>query len=415
MKLRLTKAEKSWILYDVGNSAFVLLSATLLPIYFNSIAADAGLNDAQYLAFWGYAASAATLAVALLGPALGALADTKGFKKPIFRLTILAGACGCAALGFARQWLVFLAIYVVAKVGFSASLIFYDSMLSDVTEPERMDQVSSHGYAWGYIGSCIPFTLCLGLVLGAEGIGLTMTAAITLSLFIIALWWLLLSLPLLRSYRQRHFVERRPHVVAESFRRLGRTFANVKREKKIFLFLLAFFFYIDGVYTIIDMATAYGTALGFDTAGLLLALLVLQIVAFPCSIFFGRIAVKYRAEHLILVCILAYFGIALFAMLLSTQTQFWVLAVLVGMFQGGVQALSRSYFTKIIPVEQSGEYFGLMDICGKGASFLGTTLVGVVSQATGDIHLGVGVIAVLFALGAVLFRVAVRVPLEKEE
>ena len=413
MKLRLTKAEKNWILYDVGNSAFVLLSATLLPIYFNSIAADAGLNDAQYLAFWGYAASAATLAVALLGPALGALADTKGYKKPIFRLTILAGACGCAALGFARQWLVFLAIYVIAKVGFSASLIFYDSMLSDVTEPERMDQVSSHGYAWGYIGSCIPFALCLGLVLGAERIGLTMTAAIMLSLWIIALWWLLLSLPLLRSYRQRYFVERRPRAVAESFRRLGHTLANVKREKNIFLFLLAFFFYIDGVYTIIDMATAYGTALGFDTAGLLLALLVLQVVAFPCSIFFGRLAVRYRAEQLILVCILAYFGIALFAMILSTQAQFWVLAVLVGIFQGGVQALSRFYFTKIIPAEQSGEYFGLMDICGKGASFLGTTLVGVVSQATGDIHLGVGVIAVLFAVGAVLFCLAVRVPPEK--
>lgn len=407
-EIEIDQSGKNWILYDVGNSVFVLLSATLLPIYFNSIAADAGLNDAQYLAFWGYAASAATLAVALLGPALGALADTKGYKKPIFRLTILAGACGCAALGFARQWLVFLAIYVIAKVGFSASLIFYDSMLSDVTEPERMDQVSSHGYAWGYIGSCIPFALCLGLVLGAERIGLTMTAAIMLSLWIIALWWLLLSLPLLRSYRQRYFVERRPRAVAERFRRLGRTLANVKREKNIFLFLLAFFFYIDGVYTIIDMATAYGTALGFDTAGLLLALLVLQVVAFPCSIFFGRLAVRYRAEQLILVCILAYFGIALFAMILSTQAQFWVLAVLVGIFQGGVQALSRSYFTKIIPAEQSGEYFGLMDICGKGASFLGTTLVGVVSQATGDIHLGVGVIAVLFAVGAVLFCLAVR-------
>ena len=145
----------------------------------------------------------------------------------------------------------------------------------------------------------------------------------------------------------------------------------------------------------------------------MLALLVLQVVAFPCSIFFGRLAVRYRAEQLILVCILAYFGIALFAMILSTQAQFWVLAVLVGIFQGGVQALSRSYFTKIIPAEQSGEYFGLMDICGKGASFLGTTLVGVVSQATGDIHLGVGVIAVLFAVGAVLFCLAVRVPPEK--
>lgn len=414
MKFKLTKSEKHWILYDVGNSAFVLLVSTIMPIYFNALAEGAGLSDTAYLAYWGYAASAATLAVALLGPVFGTLADTKGFKKPLFLLTILVGAVGCISLGFAKQWLLFLIIYVIAKIGYNGSLIFYDSMLSDITARERMDRVSSHGYAWGYIGSCIPFLVCLALVLGAGSIGLSMETAMMLSFAIVALWWIGMSLPLLREYRQKHYVERQPHAIAESFRRLGRTFANVRKEKKIFIFLLAFFFYIDGVYTIIDMATAYGTALGFDTTGLLLALLVTQIVAFPFAILFGRLAQKYPTENLITVCILAYTGIAVFAMFLSTQTQFWILAVLVGMFQGGVQALSRSYFTKIIPAAQSGEYFGLMDICGKGASFVGTTLVGVVSQATNNINLGVGVIAILFVVGIFCFRKAVNLPSANE-
>ena len=414
MKFKLTKSEKHWILYDVGNSAFVLLVSTIMPIYFNALAEGAGLSDTAYLAYWGYAASAATLAVALLGPVCGTLADTKGFKKPLFLLTILVGAVGCISLGFAKQWLLFLIIYVIAKIGYNGSLIFYDSMLSDITARERMDRVSSHGYAWGYIGSCIPFLVCLALVLGAGSIGLSMETAMMLSFAIVALWWIGMSLPLLREYRQKHYVERQPHAIAESFRRLGRTFANVRKEKKIFIFLLAFFFYIDGVYTIIDMATAYGTALGFDTTGLLLALLVTQIVAFPFAILFGRLAQKYPTENLITVCILAYTGIAVFAMFLSTQTQFWILAVLVGMFQGGVQALSRSYFTKIIPAAQSGEYFGLMDICGKGASFVGTTLVGVVSQATNNINLGVGVIAILFVVGIFCFRKAVNLPSANE-
>lgn len=408
MKFKLTKSEKSWILYDVGNSAFVLLVATILPIYFNYLAEGGGLSDAEYLAYWGYAASAATLAVALLGPVLGTLADTKGFKKPIFLFTILVGCIGCVSLGFAKQWLVFLIIYIIAKIGYNGSLIFYDSMLSDVTAPERMDQVSSHGYAWGYIGSCIPFVVCLVLVLGSGSFDMAMDTAMAIAFAIIAAWWLLMSLPLLRSYKQKFYVERKPHAIAESFKRLGRTFAHVKQEKKIFIFLLAFFFYIDGVYTIIDMATAYGTALGFETTGLLLALLLTQVVAFPFAILFGRLAKKYDTAQLITVCIVAYLGIAVFAMFLMHQWQFWLLAVLVGMFQGGIQALSRSYFTKIIPAEQSGEYFGLLDICGKGASFVGTTLVGVVSQITNNINLGVGAIAVLFAVGIFFFRLTVR-------
>jgi UMF1 family MFS transporter len=281
-------------------------------------------------------------------------------------------------------------------------------MLSDITTTERMDEVSSQGYAWGYIGSCIPFVVCLGLVLGADSLGISMQTAMMFSFVITAVWWVGMTIPLLRIYEQKNFVEKRPHVVRESFRRLGSTLKNVKKEKKVFLFLLAFFFYIDGVYTIIDMATAYGTALGLNTVGLLIALLVTQLVAFPFAIIFGRLAQRYTTDKLIMVCIAAYCGIAVFAMALSTQAQFFMLAVFVGMFQGGIQALSRSYYNKIIPPNQTGEYFGLMDICGKGASFMGTAVVSVVSQLTGDVSKGVGMIAVFFIIGIFLFRRAVK-------
>lgn len=199
-KLKLTPAERSWVLYDVGNSAFTLLIATIIPIYFNFLAEEAGLSNVQYLAYWGYAASAATLLVAVLGPVFGTLADTQGYKKPIFLLFLGVGLIGCIALGFAAHWLWFLLIFVVARVGYSGSLIFYDSMLSDITDADRMDHVSSQGYAWGYIGSCIPFAGCLALVLGAGALGLSMVTAMGLSFGITALWWLGFTLPLLRRY-----------------------------------------------------------------------------------------------------------------------------------------------------------------------------------------------------------------------
>ncbi|MDD3239412.1 MAG: MFS transporter [Lachnospira sp.] len=404
MKFKMTKLEKNWVLYDVGNSAFVLLVSTIMPLYFNYLAGNAGLTSVEYLAYWGYAASIVTIIVALLGPILGTLADTKDFKRPIFTASLMIGATACIGLGLSRQWLLFLVIFAIAKVGFSSSLIFYDSMLSDVTTEERLDRVSSQGYAWGYIGSCVPFIVCLGIVLGADKLGLTMNMAMGIAFVIVAVWWIVMSTPLLKSYRQIHSVEKQPHPVRTSFSRLGNTLKSVKKEKKIFLFLLAFFFYIDGVYTIIDMATAYGSALGLDSTGLLLALLVTQFVAFPSALIFGRLAAKYDTVKLITISIAAYLGIAIFAMFLHSQWQFWLLAILVGMFQGGIQALSRSYFAKIIPAEKSGEYFGLMDICGKGASFLGTTVVSVVSQLTGNVNIGVGMIAVFFIAGIVIFR-----------
>lgn len=406
MKTGMTREEKNWVLYDVGNSAFVLLVATIMPIYFNYLAENAGLSAADYLAYWGYATSAATLIVALLGPVFGTLADTEGLKKPIFTTTMLIGGIGCLALGFSRQWFLFLLIYIIAKIGFSGSLIFYDSMLGDITTEDRVDNVSSQGYAWGYIGSCVPFVVCLGVVLGAGKIGISTELAMMISFAIVAVWWIGASIPLLKSYQQKHYVERQPKAVQNSFKRLGATLKNIRNEKKIFLFLVAFFFYIDGVYTIIDMATAYGTALGLDSTVLLLALLVTQLVAFPFAIIFGRLSKCYDVRTLITICIAAYFGIAVFAIFLKAQWQFWIMAILVGMFQGGIQALSRSYFTKIIPAEKSGEYFGLMDICGKGASFLGTTVISLIAQFTGKVNIGVGAISLFFVCGMIVFKMA---------
>lgn len=406
--MKLTKLEKYWILYDVGNSAFIMLVSTIIPIYFNYLAGNAGISEVDYLAYWGYAASVATVIVALIGPILGSVADTKNCRKPLFVISMMVGVIGCAALSVPTSWIVFLAVFVIAKVGYNASLIFYDSMLVDVTTGERMDMVSSHGYAWGYIGSCIPFVISLVFVLMYEKIGITMKMAMAIAFFINAAWWLLVTIPLLRKYEQNYYAEMPKHPVRDSFKRLGHTLSSIKKEKNIFLYLLAFFFFIDGVYTIIEMATAYGSALGLDSTGLLLALLVTQIVAFPCALIFSKLSKKYATDFLIKICILAYFGIAVFAIQLDKQWEFWLLAVLVGMFQGAIQALSRSYFAKIIPAEKSGEYFGIYDICGKGASFMGTTLVGIVAQVTNVANAGVGIIAVLFMVGFVLFHKAAK-------
>ena len=403
MFTKLTKAEKDWILYDVGNSAFILLVSTVMPLYFNSLAEKDGLSSVSYLAYWGYAASAATLCVAFLGPVIGTITDFKGFKKPIFFASVLVGSLLCFMMGFISHWLMFLIFFILAKAVYSSSIIFYDSMLGDITTEERLDSVSSLGYAWGYIGSCIPFVLSLAVILGGKKIGIPGSLAMTIAFTITAIWWFVFSLPLLKTYKQTHYIENTKNAIAESFKRLGNTLKNATKHKKIFLFLISFFFYIDGVYTIIDLATAYGTALGLGSTSLLLAVLLTQIVAFPAALTFGRLAQKFDTTRLILLCIFAYLGIAIFAIFLDTQVEFWILAVCVGLFQGGIQALSRSYFTKIIPAEQSGEYFGLMDICGKGAAFLGTACVSLVSQLTGSISAGVGSIAFFFILGIFFF------------
>lgn len=404
MKNKLTKLEFKWICYDMGNSAFILLVATILPIYFNYLSSSQGVAEHNYLSYWSYAASLSTLIVALAGPILGTLADYKDNKKKIFLTCAMLGALALACFWIPSSWLAFLVLFIAAKVAYSLSLIVYDSMLTDITTEERMDAVSSKGYAWGYIASVVPFIISLIFVLMYDKIGMTLKTAMMIAFILNAVWWISSTLPLVKSYKQKYYIEPEAHPALDTFARLKDTLMKAKEQKKVFLFLFAFFFYIDGVYTIIDMATAYGTSLGLNTTGLLLALLLTQIVAFPASLTFAVLSKTKDTASLIKVAIIAYFLIALFAVQLDKQWEFWVLAVAVGCFQGGIQALSRSYFAKIIPENASGEYFGLFDICGKGASFLGTMLIGVVTQITGKQNIGVAALSIMFVIGYLIFN-----------
>lgn len=406
------KLEKSWIYYDIGNSAFTMMVSTIIPIWFNTLAANAGMSNSEYLAFWSYATSIATILVAIIGPVFGSIADNKDFKKPMFMFVLFVGVIGCALLGAVPNWILYLITYVIAKICYQTSLVFYDSMLTDVTTPERMDLVSSQGYAWGYIGSCIPFVIALGLYAAGNpdflGI-MNERLSIFLAFIVIAVWWFCVTIPLLKNYKQKYYVETTSNKVKESISRLGKTLVTMYRdEKKVFFFLLAFFFYIDGVYTIIDEAVAFGTALGLNQMGLLVILLLTQVVAFAFATLFGKLSEKYSSVQLITVCILGYFAVAIYALFMKELWQFGIMAFVVGMFQGAIQALSRSYFAQIIPANASGEYFGIYDICGKGAAFMGTTLVGITVSITNSVNVAVATLTVLFILGLFFFRIATK-------
>lgn len=410
----LTKLEKRWVLYDVGNSAFTMMVATIIPIYFKNVTSAAGISAADSTAYWSYAASFCTVLVMILGPLLSTVADHSAQKKRIFMLFFGIGALGCAALSLPLGWIAFLGLYIMTRTGYVCGNLFYDSMLTDVTEDDRMDMVSSHGYAWGYIGSCVPFILCLVLILTAGNTGIGAGLATQIAFLITAAWWALMTLPLLRSYRQKYAAgEGTPIRFRDTFVQLGITMKEIMKDKKIFLFLIAYFCYIDGVHTIIDMATVYGKDVGISDNNLLLALLLTQIVAFPCVILFSRWSKKYSVSNIISVCIIGYFLIALFALQLDKAWEFWFLAVCVALFQGSIQALSRSYFARLVPKEKSSEYFGFFDIFGKGAAFFGTFLIGISTQITGTSKPGLAMLAVLFITGYLLFRRADRMQVKK--
>ena len=369
---KLTPLEKKWVLYDVGNSAFVLFSSTIIPIYFESLAGGPGVATT----ILGYTYALVALLALFICPIFGTMADFSG-KKKFFLIFALLGVGSCAILSLPILTpAVFLIFYIITETSLSSSCVFYDSMLSDVTSEDRLHDVSANGYAWGYIGSCIPFLVCLLLVLVVPDSVMSMQWRMTLSFLITAGWWLAFTMPIAKSYQQKHFLAKPDHPVKDTFARLGQILKEIKKNKKAFLFLVAFFLYINGAYTIIKMATVYGKdMLHFGTTQLLLALLVTQIVAFPAAITIGKLSKKYEDQKLISICIFGYVAVSLFALFLKSEWQFWLLAVVVGCFQGGIQALSRSYFTSIIPAEKSGEYFGIYDIFGKGASCLGPALV----------------------------------------
>lgn len=399
-----TREERNWVMYDVGNSALVLLNTAVVPIYFNTLLAGTGSAGDALVVWWGAAQTVASLVVALLMPILGSLADYAGNKIKFFLGFFLTGLVGCLSLAIPMGASVFLVLFVITTVGLNCSMTFYDAMLTDVTTDDRMDSVSSSGYAWGYIGSVVPFIVCLALIILGPKVGfITTTAAMRVSFIITAAWWTAFTLPLVRSYRQVHSKPRESHDIGETFRGLGATMGSIRRNRRLFCYMIAFFFYIDGVHTVISMATSYGTALGIDSTQLVLALLVTQFVAFPSAIAYGRLAKKYGTLRMIIIAVAAYMGCVLFAaFFLKSAREFWILAIWVGMFQGGVQALSRSYFGRLVPKEHSNEYYGFFDIFGRYASVMGTAVVAIVTQLTGQAEWGVLSIGLLLVAGFVM-------------
>ena len=403
-QIKLTPEERSWALYDVANSAYILLLTAVIPIYVKSLGEGAGYTAAQTTSHWGLVQSVGTFFVALLAPLLGAMADYRGRKKKLFTLFFLLAAGSLTLMAFTGSYFALLAFNAVCAFCYAGANNFYDAFLVDVTSDARMDYVSSFGFAVGYIGSCVPFVICIAVIF-LHPFGWDTAMGVRVSFVITALWWLLFSLPMLLRVRQRYALEEAPeHLLRDVFGRLRGTIRDIAKNRRIGLFLLAYFFYIDGVDTIIRMSTSFGYDVGIDETQLVLALLVTQIVAFPAVLLFARLIKRFDAKRIILFSIAVYFGICIFGFFLQHAWQFWALAICVGLVQGTIQALSRSYFGQLVPKEKNSEYFGFYNILGKYATIMGPLLMSLVTTLTGSSRYGVLSVALLFVIGFLVFR-----------
>lgn len=414
---RFTRQEKSWILYDWANSVYATnILAAIFPIYFGEVCKSFGVDN---MVLWSYGTSAATLLVAVLAPFLGALGDHKGYKKKFFTAFLIIGVAFTLSNAFVTNYILLLVGYALSHIGFSGANLFYDSFITDVTTEERMDRVSSWGYAMGYIGgSTIPFLLSIGILFF---MGMDNPRAFQIVMILTSLWWLLFSIPFLKNVRQAHYIQKpTKQLVRSSLRNLGQTAKNIFKNKGLFLFVLAYFFYIDGVNTVISVSTSYGTILGLNSILMILALLVTQIVAVPCSILFGKLSARFGSINMIIAAVFVYMAICVVGFLMGflveqdhysesslaiSQVLFWVLAFMVGTVQGGIQAISRSYFGKLIPPDRSNEYFGFFDIFGKFAAVIGPFLISTVKLLSGRDSVSVMSVIVLFLIGGVILLV----------
>ncbi|WAA08838.1 MFS transporter [Fervidibacillus albus] len=402
-----TKKEKSWMIYDWATSAYsIIITTAIFPIYYKAVAQQTGVSAADSTAFYSYSVSIATFILAMLGPILGTIADYKGMKKKFFLFFFLLGSISTLSLLFvpSDQWLLLLIIYVLTSIGASGANLFYNAFIVDVTEKERMDEISARGFALGYIGSVIPFVISIAIIILSQNgiLPFSSSVASKIAFFITAIWWMTFTIPLLKNVKQIHYVEREPKIIVNSFKRLGQTFRNIRKYRNIFLFLLAYFFYIDGVTTIISMATVYGTDVGLGQTDLILALLAVQIVAAPFSVLFGKLANRFGAKMMLYIGIGVYTFITIYAVFLNTILEFWILAMLVATSQGGVQALSRSFFAQMVPKEKANEFFGFYNIFGRFAAVSGPFLVGITTQLTGNSSYGVLSLVILFIIGLIL-------------
>ena len=410
-----TKEEKSWIFYDWANSAFsAIVAAIILPVFFKSMAESSGVSAVDATAYWGYATSLGTLICAVLAPFLGTLGDFRGMKKKLFTAFMLLGVISTFLLALTNSWQGLLLFYVLGTLGFSGSCIYYDSFLLDVTDVSRMDRVSSVGYGLGYIGgSTIPLVVSLVLIQFGSGFGIPTMLATKFSFILTAVWWLVFTIPMLRHVQQKHAIEPDRDMFAHTLRNMKDTLSMIVKNRSILFFVIAYFFYIDGVGTIIHMATVFGSSCGLDSMDLMVVLLVVQIVAFPFAILYGRLADRFGSRRMILFGIATYIVVCMLGFNLKEMKDFLLLAVLVGTAQGGIQALSRSFYGKLVPAEHASEYFGFFDVFGKFSAVIGPALFGVVAQLTGVTNYGALAVMFMFILGGAIFMFLVPRNAEK--
>jgi UMF1 family MFS transporter len=409
MLKRFTKEERSWIMYDVANSAFVITVMTaLFPLYFGIVTKDAGIAEAQSTAYLAYANSFYSLIIAFLSPVLGTIADYKGKKKKMFLGFFYLGIIGGLGLAIpGMDWQVLIIVFVIAMIGYSGSNVFYDAFLTDVTVEERMDEVSSYGFAYGYIMSLIPFVIgIIPFALSFLGvIDFDIKLAVSIAILINVAWWYFMTQPMVKNVKQKYFVEPEEKYIRQSFTRLFNTFKEIKKYKNLFLFLIAYFFYIDVVGTIISMAVKIAGDLGVGAPVQLGLVIYIQVIAFPCAIIFGKMAKKFGSKNMLLTGAFMYLLVVMSAMFITPGREWviWILGTLVGMAQGGIQAISRSYYAKMIPnKENSNEFFGFFNIFGKFATILGPVVIGFIAQITGDTRTAILGLIPLLVIGIVL-------------
>lgn len=410
-----TKEEKSWIFYDWANSAFsAIVAAIILPLFFKEIARMGGLADIDATAYWGYATSSGTLICAILAPFFGTLGDFRGLKKKLFTAFMLLGVVSTLLLAATDNWKLLLLFYILGTLGFNGSCIYYDGFLHDVTTEERMDRVSTMGYGLGYIGgSTIPLVVSLLIIQFGDRIGISSLLATKLSFVLTAVWWLIFTIPMLKNVRQKHGIAPEKHIVSQTLRSMAQTGKRILANRSVFFFLIAYFFYIDGVGTIIHMATVFGDSCGLGSMDMMVILLIVQIVAFPFAILYGKLAGKFGAHRMILVGIATYIVVCAVGYNLQEMSDFLILAVLVGTAQGGIQALSRSFYGRIVPAETANEFFGFFDVFGKFSAVIGPALFGIVAQLTGVTHYGALAVMGMFILGGAIMIFLVPQKVEK--
>ena len=401
-----SRAQRAWCLYDWANSAFATsVVSAILPVYFASVASKS-MAKHEATALWGYASAAALAVTALLSPIVGALADQARRRKPLLFACLSAGVAGTLTLAVApaSNWVALLAAFGVAFVAFATGNVLYDSLLPAVADEHEMDAVSSRGFAWGYLGGGLLLAVHLALVLMPAKFGLPDAAAATRVAFAsTAVWWFAFALPLFRDVPEpQAAAERRPagELLRATLAQLARTTAHLRERRDLFTFLVAFWLYSDGIGTIIKMATIYGAEVGIGQKDLIGALLMVQLLAAPAAILFGRMAKPLGPQRAVLVGIAGYTGISVFAYFLSAPVHFWILAAMVALFQGGTQALSRSMFASLVPRAQSGELFGFYSVSEKLAGVVGPILFGVVTQLSGGGRLATLTLLPLFLGGA---------------